>query len=130
MPDFIRADTKIKPGLIEGLVAHEAYNRIGSAGVPVGDVNTKVASPTGTVSLWTWAIAAEIERAAWSKLRAGSWAFRDCSAHLVQSTTKRKATGKLIAFFRAVRALSACTRHRVFDRRARPWTATELKYPI
>jgi hypothetical protein len=47
MPDFIRGDTEIQPGLLEGLVPHEAYNRLASPAVDAGDVYTEVASPTG-----------------------------------------------------------------------------------
>src|SRR5262249_40657270 len=53
MPDFIRADTEIKPGLLEGLVPHEAYNRMASPGISTGEVYTEVASPTGTDRLQT-----------------------------------------------------------------------------
>jgi hypothetical protein len=45
-PDFIRADTEIQPGLLEGLVPHEAYNRVSlPPGNRDGDVYTAVASP-------------------------------------------------------------------------------------
>jgi len=46
-PDFIRADAEVKPGLLDGLVPHAAYNRLASPGVSTGDVYTEVASPTG-----------------------------------------------------------------------------------
>jgi hypothetical protein len=50
MPDFIRADTEIQPGLLEGLVPHEAYNRVSlPTGNRDGDVYTEVASPAATV---------------------------------------------------------------------------------
>jgi len=48
MPDFIRADTEIQPGLLEGLVPHEAYNRVSlPAGNRDGDVYTKMGVPKG-----------------------------------------------------------------------------------
>jgi hypothetical protein len=39
MPDFIRADTDIKLGLLEGLVPHEAYNRMAFPAPIVGEVD-------------------------------------------------------------------------------------------
>lgn len=46
MPDFIRADTEVRPALLDGLVSHEAYNRVSlPAGNRVEDVYTRLASP-------------------------------------------------------------------------------------
>jgi hypothetical protein len=58
-PDFIRADAEVKPGLLDGLVPHSAYNHldrgiivnteVASLAGDTGVVNTEVASPTGSV---------------------------------------------------------------------------------
>jgi hypothetical protein len=46
-PDFVRADAELRPGLLEGLVSHEAYNRMALPPTDRGIVvNTEVASPT------------------------------------------------------------------------------------
>ena len=42
MPDFIRADAFVKPGLLDGLVPH---NWMASLGIPTVEVYTEMASP-------------------------------------------------------------------------------------
>jgi DNA invertase Pin-like site-specific DNA recombinase len=46
-PDFVKADAVVKPGLLEGIVPHGAYNRLASPENPAGDVYTRMASPPG-----------------------------------------------------------------------------------
>lgn len=52
MPDFIRADATAKPGLLDGLVPHAAYNRVASPIFDPGVVNTSLASPCGIDTQW------------------------------------------------------------------------------